>query len=55
MEGHEGRVQSIDGGRVRVDFNHELAGKTIEYDIKVKEIIKDEVEKVKSMIQLYYL
>ncbi len=54
MEGHEGRIQSIDGGRVRVDFNHELAGKTLEYDLKVKEIIKDDKEKVKSMIQLYY-
>jgi len=54
VEGHEGRVLNVSGGRVRVDFNHELAGKTLEYDLKVKEIITDDAEKVKSMIQLHY-
>ncbi len=28
--------------------------KTLEYDLKVKEIITDDAEKVKSMIQLHY-
>ncbi|MDI6702096.1 peptidylprolyl isomerase [Methanothermobacter wolfeii] len=54
IEGHEGRVLNVSGGRVRVDFNHELAGKTLEYDVRVAEIITDDTEKVKSMIQLHY-
>jgi FKBP-type peptidyl-prolyl cis-trans isomerase 2 len=29
------RVQSVSGGRVRVDFNHELAGKQVDYEVKV--------------------
>jgi FKBP-type peptidyl-prolyl cis-trans isomerase 2 len=30
-----GKVQSVSGGRVRVDFNPDLAGKKVEYDLKV--------------------
>jgi FKBP-type peptidyl-prolyl cis-trans isomerase SlyD len=53
-EGHTGIIRNISGGRVTVDFNHELAGKTLEYDLKVEEIIDDNTDKVKSMIQLHY-
>lgn len=48
-----GRVVSVDGGRVKVDFNHPLAGKTIEYDIEIKSEIKDEAEKVKSVVKYF--
>ncbi len=53
-DGTTGIIRSVSGGRVRVDFNHELAGKNLEYDIKVEKIIEDDVEKVKSMIELHY-
>jgi FKBP-type peptidyl-prolyl cis-trans isomerase 2 len=54
VENHTGRILNISGGRVRVDFNHELAGKTLEYEVEVKEVTTDDVEKVKSMIKLHY-
>ncbi|GAB6055189.1 peptidylprolyl isomerase [Methanobacterium alkalithermotolerans] len=54
VEGHNGRIQSISGGRVRLDFNHELAGKNLEYQVEIKEILEDDVDKIKSMIQLHY-
>jgi FKBP-type peptidyl-prolyl cis-trans isomerase 2 len=47
-----GRVVSIDGGRVKVDFNHPLAGKTLEYDVEIVQEIKDNVEKIKAIV--YY-
>jgi len=53
-EGHKGRVLTLSGGRVRVDFNHDLAGKNLEYDLVISEIIEDDEEKIKSMIQLHY-
>ncbi len=53
-EGNKGRILTISGGRVRVDFNHDLAGKNLEYDIVISEIIEDDEEKIKSMIQLHY-
>lgn len=54
VENHNGRIQSVTGGRVRVDFNHELAGKTLEYEVEIKEITTDDLEKIKSMIKLHY-
>jgi FKBP-type peptidyl-prolyl cis-trans isomerase 2 len=53
-EGNTGIIRSVSGGRVKVDFNHELAGKNLEYQVKVTEIITDDLEKVKSMIELHY-
>ncbi|WJI09783.1 peptidylprolyl isomerase [Methanobacterium sp. CWC-01] len=53
-EGHTGIIRTVSGGRVTVDFNHELAGKNLEYQVKVEEIIEDDTEKVKAMIQLHY-
>jgi FKBP-type peptidyl-prolyl cis-trans isomerase SlyD len=54
MEGTTGIIRSISGGRVRVDFNHELAGKNLQYHIKVEKIITDDEEKIRSMINLHY-
>ncbi len=53
-DGNTGIIRSVSGGRVRVDFNHELAGKNLEYNIKVIKEIEDDVDKVKSMIELHY-
>jgi len=53
-EGNTGIIRSVSGGRVRLDFNHELAGKNLEYQVKVAEIIEDDAEKVKSLIDLQY-
>ena len=37
-----GKIISVNGGRVKVDFNHELAGKNLEYDVSVVEVIEDD-------------
>lgn len=53
-EGQTGKILTVNGGRVKVDFNHELAGKTLDYDLTISEVIDDDTEKVKSMINLHY-
>ncbi|MEM5802000.1 MAG: FKBP-type peptidyl-prolyl cis-trans isomerase [Candidatus Aenigmatarchaeota archaeon] len=47
-----GRIISNDGGRVKVDFNHPLAGKKLQYDVEIKKEIIDISEKIKAII--YY-
>lgn len=51
---NEGKILTINGGRVKVDFNHFLAGKTLEYDLTIVEVIEVDEEKVKGMIELHY-
>ena len=53
-EGATGKILTVNGGRVKVDFNHELAGKDLIYDVEVCEVIEDNEEKIKSMIELHY-
>jgi len=48
-----GRVISVSGGRVRVDFNHPLAGKILVYDLEIKEKIEKPEEKIKAIIEAY--
>lgn len=48
----KGRVLSVSSGRVRVDFNHPYAGKTLIYEVEILEKIDDPIEKVKGLIEL---
>ena len=52
INGIRGKILSVDGGRVKVDFNHPLAGKVLEYEIEVVGKIEDATEKVKAIV--YY-
>jgi len=45
-----GKIISIDGGRVKVDFNHPLAGKALEYEIEIIREIKEDSEKIKAVV-----
>ncbi len=48
----KGKVMTVSGGRVRVDFNHPYAGKHLVYEVEVVEKIEDPIEKVKALIEL---
>jgi FKBP-type peptidyl-prolyl cis-trans isomerase 2 len=50
IDGARGRVQTVAGGRVRVDFNHELAGKTLVFEVKVESKAKTEKDKVMFLL-----
>jgi FKBP-type peptidyl-prolyl cis-trans isomerase 2 len=49
----EGTVVNIIGNRVIVDFNHVLAGQTLNYTIKIEGAVEDPAEKVKGIVQMY--
>lgn len=47
----QGVVKSVSGGRAVVDFNHQLAGKTVDYDIEFHGEVSDPKKKVESTVQ----
>jgi FKBP-type peptidyl-prolyl cis-trans isomerase 2 len=51
IDGMRGRVQTVAGGRVRVDFNHEFAGKTLVFDVEVVEKAESDADKVNYLIE----
>lgn len=53
FSGTKGRIQSVSAGRVRVDFNHPLAGKDLEYEIEIKEKITDKKEQVNAVLDFF--
>lgn len=46
-----GKVVSAASGRIRIDFNHPLAGKTLEYEVEVLEKIEDDEEKARRIFK----
>jgi len=50
INGVRGKIISADGGRIRIDFNHPLAGKRLEYDIRIVKLIEGAEEQIKSVV-----
>ncbi|WGI17290.1 peptidylprolyl isomerase [Methanonatronarchaeum sp. AMET-Sl] len=53
IEGRQGVIISVVGGKVRVDLNHPLAGETLNYEYTIEDVIQEDEEKIKSLISLY--
>ena len=43
-------IRSVGAGRVQVDFNHPLAGKTLVYDVEVEKVLETKEEKAQAII-----
>jgi len=46
-----GVVRAVGSGRVIIDFNHPLAGKTLIYEVAIKGKVEEPVEKVRALIK----
>lgn len=53
VEGRKGLVANKIGNRYIVDFNHPLAGQTVEYTYKIEGIVEDGAEKLAGTIKLF--
>ncbi|OYR59460.1 FKBP-type peptidyl-prolyl cis-trans isomerase [Halorubrum halodurans] len=53
IDNRQGHLETIIGGRARVDFNHPLAGEDLEYEYEVLEVIEDREEKAAGMLGMY--
>lgn len=45
----QGKVLARSSGRVRVDFNHPLSGKDLEYEVELLEKVEDDEEKARKI------
>jgi len=54
FDGRMAKVLTASGGRVIVDFNNPLAGKTVVYDIHILRKVEDLNEKIKSVIDFLF-
>ncbi|MEM3736825.1 MAG: FKBP-type peptidyl-prolyl cis-trans isomerase [Candidatus Bathyarchaeia archaeon] len=50
LEGRTAVVRSVGAGRVLVDFNLPLAGRTLVYEVEVKGLLKTPLEKIRGLI-----
>ncbi|MDK6027825.1 peptidylprolyl isomerase [Ignisphaera sp. 4213-co] len=54
LNGQVGVVKAVTGGRVLIDFNHPLAGKTLLCTYKIVKIIEDDSEKIRHLLHRRY-
>lgn len=52
--GETATVVAASAGRVRLDFNHPLAGKTLTYRFRVLEVVTEPAERVRAVVALRY-
>jgi len=53
VEGKMGTVTRVIGRKVRVDYNHPLAGKTVKYDYTIEDKVEDRLEKLTCLVNLF--
>jgi len=54
FDGRIGKTLTVSGGRVMVDFNHSLAGKTLVYKIKILRKVTDLNEEIKALNEFFF-
>jgi len=52
VDGEHGHVETIIGGRARVDFNHPLAGEDIEYEYEILSEVDDREEQAQGILSM---
>lgn len=53
IDGEQGYLETIIGGRARVDFNHPLAGEDIEYTYEIIDTVDDEIERAQGLLSMF--
>lgn len=54
FDGRIGKILTVTGGRVMVDFNNPIAGKDVEYKVRVLRKVEDINEKTKALIDFLF-
>ena len=51
---HQAKILNVSSGRVQVDYNHDFAGRDLEYTITLKKIVVDDKEKIRALAEKYF-
>ncbi len=49
LDGKVGQIRTVGAGRVQVDYNHPLAGRTLVYDVSVQSILEKIEDKIRNL------
>jgi peptidylprolyl isomerase len=50
LDGKIGQVRTVGAGRVQMDYNHPLAGRTLVYDVSAQKIVDVAEDKIRSLV-----
>src|SRR5437867_3196108 len=50
LDGRAAVVRAVGAGRVQVDYNHPLAGRTLVYDLSIEKVFEEDADKILSII-----
>jgi len=50
LDGRAATVRAVGAGRVQVDYNHPLAGRTLIYEVSIEKVVEDDTEKFLNII-----
>jgi len=50
IDGKPAQIRAVGAGRVQVDYNHPLAGRTLVYDVTLEKIIETDEDKVRNLL-----
>ena len=53
IDGQQGQIETIIGGRARVNFNHPLAGEELEYEYEIVGVVTDREEQAAGLLGMY--
>ncbi|MEY7848041.1 peptidylprolyl isomerase [Natrarchaeobius sp. A-rgal3] len=53
VDGRQGYISTIIGGRARVDFNHPLAGEDVEYEYAIVDEVDDREQQAAGLFEMY--
>ena len=54
LDGRMATIKSVSSGRVLVDFNHLLAGRKLEYTLKLVEEVKDKTKQISGLLKFHF-
>jgi len=53
VDGQQGKILTVSNGRVKVDFNHPLAGQDLEYDVEILREVNELEEQVEAVVEFH--